>query len=210
MIANLSASVDAFTANAFLVSGERTVLVDAGANFDVVAAVRERAADLDAVVLTHTHEDHVGNVPALREAFDVETWGFDAGSEHVDHAIADGERVRIGDDDYEALHTPGHKGDHLVFHAADQREAANGASGEGRPESHANASFVGDLVFAGGAFGRTDLAEGDRAALCRSIERLRGVLSASDDVLYAGHGPAITDPQAAVAESLRAARSAAP
>lgn len=186
-VTNLSRGVDAFTANAYLVTGERTALVDAGANYDVVAAVRERVETLDAVVLTHTHEDHVANVPALREAFGVETWGFDPGNEHVDHAVADEETVRLGDATYEALHTPGHRDDHLVFVGPD-------------------VGFVGDLVFANGAFGRTDLDEGDGDALIESVERLDNALPEGIDRLYAGHGPAIEDPAGGVAASLRAAR----
>ncbi|WP_020221009.1 MBL fold metallo-hydrolase [Halarchaeum acidiphilum] len=194
MIANLSEGVAAFTSNAYLVTGERTVLVDAGANYDVVSAVREHVDDLDGVVLTHTHDDHVENVPALREAFGVETWGFDPGREHVDHGIADGGTVTLGEHDYEALHTPGHKEDHLVF--------LSRAAGVG---------FVGDLVFAGGSFGRTDLEEGDSRKLVESIERLTAFLDdrgTAIDVCYAGHGPAIDGPIDGVEASLRAARFA--
>ncbi|GAA0302590.1 MBL fold metallo-hydrolase [Halarchaeum salinum] len=192
MITNCSAGVAAFTANVFLVTGERTVLVDAGANYDVVSAVREHVDDLDAVVLTHTHPDHVENVPALREAFGIETWGFDPAREHVDHGIADGGTVQLGDHDYEALHTPGHKDDHLVL--------LSSAAGVG---------FAGDLVFAGGSFGRTDLEEGDASALVESIERLHAALDGRGiETLYTGHGPTIDDPVADVASSLRAARFA--
>jgi len=175
MIANLARGQRAFTSNAFLVEGDRTVLVDAGNEFDVVAAIRERVVDLDALVLTHTHPDHVGNVPEVVSAFDVDVRGFDPDLDIVDHAIADEETVRLGDHDYLALHTPGHKDDHLCFYAA-----------------AASALFAGDLVFANGGFGRTDLAEGDRATLVDSIDRLLGVVDEDLQELYTGHGPAVT------------------
>jgi hydroxyacylglutathione hydrolase len=174
MISNLAAGVQAFTSNAFLVDGERTVLVDAGANFDAVDAIRERTGELDAIVLTHTHPDHVENVLAVREAFDVEVWGFDPDHELVDHAIEDEGRVRLGDHDYLALHTPGHKDDHLCFYAAE-------------PE----VLFAGDLIFQNGSFGRTDLAEGDRETLVRSIDRVRETVSEELAALHPGHGPSI-------------------
>lgn len=176
MIHSLAADVDAFTSNAFLVEGERTVLVDAGSNFDAVARVREQDADLDAVVLTHTHPDHVGNVQTVVEAFDVSVWGFDLDHDLVDHAIVDGETVQLGDDEYVALHTPGHKNDHLCFYAE-------------QPEI----LFVGDLIFQGGSFGRYDLEEGDRALLTDSIDRVKETVDGSLSELHPGHGPSITE-----------------
>lgn len=176
MIHNIAQGVQAFTSNAFLVSGDRTVLVDTGANFDAVSHVRDDVDALDAVILTHTHEDHVGNVDAIREAFDVETWGFDTDQPWVDNAIADGEAVRLGDDEYRALHTPGHKDDHLCFYS-----------------ETAGVLFAGDLVFQNGSFGRTDLAEGDRDLLIQSIDRVMGTVDESLSEMHVGHGPSVID-----------------
>ncbi|MFB6069351.1 MAG: MBL fold metallo-hydrolase [Halobacterium sp.] len=176
MITNLARDVRAFTSNAFLVTGDRTVLVDAGANFDVVAALRDRVDDVDAVVLTHTHSDHVGNVDAVRDAFGVETWGYDPEQPSVDHALADGDEVRMGDHDYRVLHTPGHKDDHVCLYAP-----------------AAGVLFAGDLVFENGGFGRTDLEEGDRETLIRSIDRLRSEIDEDLAAMHVGHGPSVTD-----------------
>ncbi|QRV14478.1 MBL fold metallo-hydrolase [Haloterrigena salifodinae] len=190
MIANLAQGVQAFTSNVFLVDGERTVLVDAGANFDVVAAVRERVDDLDAVVLTHTHRDHVGNLEAVKDAFDVDAWGYDTSIDGVDRAIADEETVRLGDHEYVALHTPGHKNDHLCFYAE-------------RP----GVLFAGDLIFQNGSFGRTDLEEGDRETLIESIDRVRARIDPDLEEMHTGHGPSVTsDPYDHVELSAQMAR----
>jgi len=173
-ITNLAADVRAFTSNAFLVAGERTVVVDTGANFDAVSRIRSRVDDLDAVVLTHTHRDHVGNLPDVKSAFDVDAWGFDTDQDGVDHAIADDERLRLGDEEYLALHTPGHKDDHLCFYS-----------------ETAGVLFAGDLVFQNGSFGRTDLEEGDRATLIESIERLLDRIDTELSEMHAGHGPSV-------------------
>lgn len=190
MITNLAADQLGFTSNVFLVDGERTVLVDAGSGFDVVGAIRNATDGLDAVVMTHTHPDHVGNLGSVVDAFDVDVWGFDTGHPGIDHAIADGESVRLGDHDYEALHTPGHKDDHLCLYAADP-----------------GVLFAGDLVFANGGFGRTDLEEGDRAVLIDSIEYVLETVGDGLREFHTGHGPSVTaNPVQDVQLALQAAK----
>jgi len=191
MITNLAADVRAFTSNAFLVTGDRTVLVDPGNEFDAVSRVNDATDGLDAVVLTHTHPDHVGNVTAVVDAFDVDVWGYDPGHELVDHGIDEDGTVRLGDHDYRALHTPGHKDDHLCFLRSD-----------------GSVVFAGDLVFANGGFGRTDLEEGNRAVLVDSIERLLDATDESLRALHAGHGPSVEqDARGHIELALRGARS---
>ncbi|WP_396612390.1 MBL fold metallo-hydrolase [Haloferax sp. S1W] len=190
MIRNLAQGVRAFTSNVFLVEGETTALVDAGANFDILPKIQEVTDSVDAIYLTHTHPDHIGNVDAIREAFDVETWGYDTGYNAVDNRLEDGERVQIGDDVYEAVHTPGHKNDHLCFFA-----------------KSSGICFAGDLVFANGGFGRTDLPEGDREVIIESIDKLREVVGDDVSEIHVGHGPSIvTRPKDDLELAAKAAR----
>ena len=193
MIRNLAAGQAGMTSNVFLIDGERTVLVDVGAGFDVVGAAREHVNAIDAVVLTHTHPDHVGNLDAVTEAFGVDVWGYDPDQKGVDHAIDDGETVQLGDHDYEVVHTPGHKNDHVCLYAP--------ASG---------VLLAGDLVFANGGFGRTDLPEGDRPTLIESIERLYSRVEENLTKIHVGHGPSVeTNPLQDVELALQAARMGA-
>jgi len=174
MIGNLAQGVQSFTSNAFLIDGERPALVDAGAGFDVVSAIRERTDALDAVVLTHTHPDHVGNLSDVVSAFDAPVYGFDAEQPGIERELADEATIRLGDHEYVALHTPGHKDDHLCLYAADP-----------------GILFAGDLIFQNGGFGRTDLEEGDRESLIRSIDRVRERVDPDLGALHAGHGPSV-------------------
>jgi glyoxylase-like metal-dependent hydrolase (beta-lactamase superfamily II) len=200
VIHNIARDVRAFTSNAFLVSPEargehgadgRTVLVDAGANFDAVGHLEEDVDHLDVVVLTHTHPDHVGNVDAIRDRFGVETWGFDDSHDAVDNPIRDGDVVRIGTEEYRALHTPGHAVDHLCLYAPDS-----------------GTLFAGDLVFAEGGFGRTDLPGSDRATLIESIEHVIEIVGDGLRTVHAGHGPSVVDePSRDLQRALQAART---
>jgi hydroxyacylglutathione hydrolase len=191
MISNLAAGVGAFTSNVFYVSGDRSVLVDAGANFDVVSKVEDRGG-IDALVMTHTHRDHVGNLQAVADAFDVDVWGYDTSEAGVTHAIDDEESVVLGDHEYVAYHTPGHKDDHLCFYSPD-----------------AGVLIAGDLVFQNGGFGRTDLPEGDHATLVESLERMVDVVDEDLRAMHCGHGPSITnEPYGHVELALQSARAA--
>jgi len=190
MIDNLAVEADGFTSNVFLVTGERTVLIDVGNGFDVGDVIRDRGVEPDAVVLTHTHPDHVGNLEAVTDAFPVDVWGYDPDAPGVDHELTDGETVALGDHDYTVLHTPGHKNDHVCLYGAEP-----------------GVLFAGDLIFENGGFGRTDLEEGDRARLIESIDRARGTIDEDLGELHAGHGKSVTgEPYRTVELALQAAR----
>jgi glyoxylase-like metal-dependent hydrolase (beta-lactamase superfamily II) len=193
---NLAHDEQVFTSNVFLTvadtSDGRTVLVDPGNEFDVVSKAREKLSGdpLEAVILTHTHRDHIGNVESVVEAFDCEVWGYDPQHELVDHAIENKAYITLGDHKFRAIHTPGHKADHLCFYS-----------------ETAGVLFAGDLVFANGSFGRTDLEEGDRDQLVNSIDRLLDIVDSSLAEMHTGHGPSIqTNPRHDIETASQAAQ----
>jgi glyoxylase-like metal-dependent hydrolase (beta-lactamase superfamily II) len=171
---NVTAGAEGFTCNAFLALGERDVLVDAGTMDGVVDAVREHTDTLDAVVLTHQHPDHVGELDAVLDAFDCPLAAY---GDHPrrDRELADGDTVAIGDEDCEVVYTPGHAGDHVSFVG---------------PHS----LFSGDVVvhddgaFDYGSFGRTDMPGQSRERLIESIRTLLDRMPEDVEHLYAGHG----------------------
>ena len=171
---HVTEGAETFTCNAYLVVGERTTLVDVGSYDGVVDRIGDHVDDVAAVVLTHQHRDHVGELEAVCEAFDPEVHAY---ADHPlgSHAIDDGDRLTIGDEAFEVVYTPGHADDHVSFVSE-------------------TTLFSGDVVvhddgaFEYGSFGRTDMPGQSRERLIGSIERLLETLPEGVDHMYAGHG----------------------
>ena len=170
----VTADAETFTCNAYLAVGERTTLVDAGAMAGVVDVIREYTDDLDAVVLTHQHGDHVQELDAVLEAFDPELFAY-AAHPHRDHELDDGDELLIGDETFEVVYTPGHADDHVSLVSE-------------------SSLFSGDVVvhddgaFEGGSFGRTDRPGQSREREIESIEDLLERMGDGVEHMYSGHG----------------------
>ncbi|WP_435334090.1 MBL fold metallo-hydrolase [Haloarchaeobius sp. TZWWS8] len=171
---HVTADADVFTCNAYLVTGERTTLVDAGAMEGVVDAVRELTDQLDQVVLTHQHGDHVSQLDAVLDAFDCDCYAYGDHPRRT-HNVDDGDEVRIGDETFEVVYTPGHAADHVAYVSE-------------------TTLFSGDVVvhndaaFDYGSFGRTDMAGQSRERLIESIKHLLERMPDSVEHMYSGHG----------------------
>jgi glyoxylase-like metal-dependent hydrolase (beta-lactamase superfamily II) len=182
---NVTADAEEFTCNAYLVTGERPALVDAGTMPGVVDVVTEYVDDLDRVVLTHQHHDHVGELDAVLDAFDADLYAY-ADHPRRTHRLTDGDTVALGDESFDVVYTPGHADDHVSL-------VSDGTL------------FSGDVVvyddgaFDDGSFGRTDMAGQSRERLVGSLETLLDRLPDSVTAMYAGHG----DPFHADEESVR-------
>ena len=174
----VTATAETFTCNAYLVTGERRTLVDAGAMPGVVDAIRNHVDDLDAVVLTHQHGDHVAQLEAVCSAFDPAVHAY-ADHECRTDAIDHGDTIQIGNETFEVVCTPGHADDHVSFVSQ-------------------TTLFSGDVVvhddgaFDYGSFGRTDMPGQSRETLIESIERLLEHMPSTVEHLYAGHGDTFT------------------
>ncbi|ELY86915.1 MBL fold metallo-hydrolase [Natrinema altunense] len=155
---HVTEAAETFTCNAFLAVGDRTTLVDAGAMDGIVDEIRTHTDELEAVVMTHQHGDHVAQLETVSDAFDPDVYAYDDHPART-HAIDDGDTVRIGDEDFEVVYTPGHADDHVSFVSE-------------------SALFSGDVVvhddgaFDYGSFGRTDRAGQSRERLIESIRDL--------------------------------------
>jgi len=170
----VTADAETFTCNAYLAVGERTTLVDAGAMAGVADVIDEHVDELDAVVLTHQHGDHVAQLDAVLDRFDADLYAYDDHPRRT-HELVDGDTVAVGDEDCEVVYTPGHAPDHVSL-VGDRRLYSG------------DVVVYNDGAFDDGSFGRTDMAGQSRERLIDSIEVLLERLPESVDALYAGHG----------------------
>jgi hydroxyacylglutathione hydrolase len=173
-VVNVTAEAETFTANVYLVPGEVTTLVDAGAWDGVLEAIREHVDDVERVVMTHQHGDHVAQLDAVCEAFDPEVYSY-ADHARRTQAIEGGDTVQVGDEECEVVYTPGHADDHVSFVSE-------------------TSLYSGDVVvhddgaFDYGSFGRTDMAGQSREQLIESIKDLLARMPDGIEHMYAGHG----------------------
>ncbi|MBK0081937.1 hydroxyacylglutathione hydrolase [Kosakonia sp. S58] len=113
-------SIPAFQDNYIWVLSEdegRCLIVDPGEAAPVLRAIEEHQWQPEAILLTHHHNDHVGGVQALRDAFpDVVVYG-PAETQHkgTTQVVAEGDTVTVLGEDFSVFATPGHTLGHICF-----------------------------------------------------------------------------------------------
>ena len=175
---------------------DHAVLVDPGEEAPaLLAALDELGVTLEAILLTHTHFDHVGAVAPVARATGAPVYcpvletqvladimryvpweGFGPfESWDAEATVAGGEHLRLAGFEIDVLFTPGHSPGHVVYAFA-------------RDPEHPDVPTIlasGDVLFEG-SVGRTDLPGGDHATLMASIARLVERFD-DDTVVLPGH-----------------------
>jgi glyoxylase-like metal-dependent hydrolase (beta-lactamase superfamily II) len=166
------------------------LIVDPGEEADrLLKAVDELGIEkVEAILVTHTHFDHVGAVAPVARAtgapvycpelerevlaniMDYVPWpGFGPfESYEADHTVAGGETLDLAGMKLDVLFTPGHSPGHVTYAIRDER-----------------ALFSGDVLFQG-SVGRVDLPGGDWPTLLSSIQSLVDEFE-PETVVYPGH-----------------------
>jgi glyoxylase-like metal-dependent hydrolase (beta-lactamase superfamily II) len=189
------------------------IIIDPGDEPErLLDAARTLGADLQAILLTHCHFDHIGAVAPVAAATgapvycpeietpvltDIMRWvppGFGPfESYEPEHTLRGGERLNIAGMDIEVIFTPGHSPGHLTYAIAEGATRDTGGSSSASAasaRSREGALFSGDVLFAG-SVGRVDLPGGDWATLEQSIAALLHAFPERTPV-YPGHMGATT------------------
>ncbi|HWF23879.1 MAG TPA: MBL fold metallo-hydrolase [Solirubrobacteraceae bacterium] len=178
--------------NCFIVGktgSDRAVIVDPGDDAErLLKAAEELGVTIDAILLTHTHFDHIGAVAPVAKAtgapvycpeletlvlaniMDFVPWpGFGPFESYsADHEVRGGDELELAGVTFDVLFTPGHSPGHVTY----------SVRGE-------DALLSGDVLFAG-SVGRVDLPGGDWPTLLASLDLLVSSFPAETTV-YPGH-----------------------
>jgi glyoxylase-like metal-dependent hydrolase (beta-lactamase superfamily II) len=180
--------------NCYLVRADRAatgaVVVDPGAAApEIRLSLARSGATCAAILVTHSHYDHIGALAELAEGTGAPVWlpegeldvfrrpgdffpGISIRAFTGDATLlSGGETVEAAGIEFQVQHVPGHSPGHLSYYAD-------------------RCLFSGDVLFAG-SVGRTDLPFGDWETLLESIRSLAEAYP-PETVVYSGHGPATT------------------
>lgn len=171
-------------------------VVDAGGDLHLIkAAIEQQGIELEKLLVTHGHLDHVGGVHTLKQETQLpiegpheeDTFWIDMLEQQAqmmrfpstakafvsDRYLKQGDTVTIGNETLEVRHCPGHTPGHVVFYS-----------------ESAKLLVAGDVLF-NGSIGRTDFPRGDFETLKSAIKR--ELWSLPEDVQFIpGHGPMST------------------
>ncbi len=173
----------------------RAAVVDPGGEIDrIFRMARSEGVEIEKILITHGHFDHIGGVSELAERLSIPVEGPHREDQFLldslpqqckiydfppvrsftpDRWLEQGDQVTFGVQQLEVLHCPGHTPGHLVYFHRGEKLA-----------------LVGDVLFKG-SIGRTDFPRGDHETLIRSIHEKLWPLG--DDVQFIpGHGPLST------------------
>jgi glyoxylase-like metal-dependent hydrolase (beta-lactamase superfamily II) len=174
-------------------SSKLAIVIDAGQNSaeKLISCAERHQLQIVKILLTHSHWDHIADIAVLKkslhvpiyvhqkDASNVQNPGFDGlplqfvieGVE-VDHYLADGEIIDLGNLHMRVIHTPGHSPGCVCFYEESQKVL-----------------FSGDTLFQG-TIGRIDLPTACPFEMLTSLQKLKAL--PKETVVYPGHGDKTT------------------
>lgn len=180
---------DGFDSNIYIIfSGENIIAIDSGTglNRDLISEVKKiiNPDRVDYVINTHSHIDHCGGNHIFKNAkilihkddseemikgtyYNTGRFVENPPKYKPDIILKGNEKFDFGEYCFRIIHTPGHTKGSICIYEEDEKIL-----------------FSGDLIFADGLFGRTDLG-GDEEDMKESLEYIS---SLDVKILYPGHG----------------------
>jgi hydroxyacylglutathione hydrolase len=143
-------------------------VVDPADGEAVEAAVEAAGGRLDAILLTHHHQDHIAGADGVRAKYGARIVGAAADAHRLpvlDQAVREGDEVCIGSTRAQVLETPGHTRGHIAFFLPEDALL-----------------FCGDTLFSLGC-GR--LLEGSADEMFASLRKLSHL--PGETLVYCGH-----------------------
>jgi glyoxylase-like metal-dependent hydrolase (beta-lactamase superfamily II) len=115
-----------YTCNAYLILGswstlqDVNTLVDIGTDSSIAKEIETIYTGIgkkpvDKIIITHEHFDHAGGIGEFKLIYNAKVYAFKK-FEGVDEVLKDGQVVRVGDRDFEVIHTPGHSSDSICLY----------------------------------------------------------------------------------------------
>lgn len=184
-----------YDANCYLVYSEedkKGIVIDPGGDSDlIINKIDGLGLDIEYILLTHGHGDHIGGVKGIKEHTNAKVGihkedeqllldvdgilpgqiKVDKQVDKVDLYLNDGDEINFGDLTAKVIHTPGHTLGGVAIHVDDSL-------------------FTGDTLFAG-SIGRTDFPGGSFENIISSIKE-KLLIYPDETIVYPGHGPAST------------------
>ena len=185
-----------FAENAYLVwqpGNTHALAIDPGDAPSIIETLEQEELQLAAILLTHSHLDHIDGVAHLVRATNAPIYLHPEARLFYDnaavqaaqfgmrveppppptHELSAGQTLNLAGVDFEVRYVPGHAPGHVLLY-----------------NRVAGVAFVGDVVFQG-SIGRTDLPGGNYQVLMSSI-RDQVMTLPEETMLYSGHGPVTT------------------
>jgi glyoxylase-like metal-dependent hydrolase (beta-lactamase superfamily II) len=126
-VIQLKRSNKVYSCNSYLILGDWNRLedvntvIDPGTDGFVLDEIEHLSTGcgkvaVEQVILTHNHFDHSGGIMALKKRYGSRVLAYSNGP-GVDHLLRDGQFIKVGDEMFEVLHTPGHSSDSICLYA---------------------------------------------------------------------------------------------
>jgi len=140
--------------------------IDPGESAPVQTALEETGLELEAILITHHHEDHNGGVKKLKGDKKIPVLGpKHKNLSFLDSVIADGDEISLGPFSMEVIHSPGHTLEHVMYHFPELKVL-----------------FCGDVLFLGGC---GKMFEGNEHHYFHTFEKIKKLPPSTR--LFCGH-----------------------